>query len=593
MNNTLEYSVIGIYLVLLIVIGLIFRSFNKNVSDYFRGGCRGTWWLVGVSSFIAGISAYTFTGAAGAVYDAGWSVLVIYFGNALGFLINYFYFAARFRQLRKTTGQEVIRDRFDQFTEQFYSWISFPSGILGSAMLLYSLAIFISSVFGFNMQLLIIVVGLVVVCYSIVGGRWAIMATDFVQCLIVMGLTLLVGVLCLIKLNGFAGLFAQIDSCGLTADYAIINSPEKFDGSFTWFWAGAMLLNISLTNNSLGAATRYFSVKDGKEAKKAAMLACILMVGGCIIWFLPPMTARIFYSDSVTQMTQLSNPKEAAFAITCMNLLPPGMIGLMAVAMFAASISSLDTGLNGCSSVFIMNIYPVLAKAFKIKALSESTMLKLSRLFTFFFGVLCIVVALLFSLKSKLSLFDLMLTVIALLGTPMTVPLVWGMVLRRCPKWAALSSIICGFLVSAIAFFSPDIFGVKWPFAWQITGVYLGGTLGFLVSIFWVGENSEEYNKQVDDFFELMNRPIDFEKEIGEANDNRQLKLIGSVAMVLGLLIALLAIPAKDVFGVICPLSLMLFMLICGGLMYFAGSRSPKSQPAAVKAPTNAEPALD
>jgi SSS family transporter len=576
MNNTLEYSVIGIYLILLIVIGLIFRSFNRNVSDYFRGGSRGTWWLVGVSSFIAGISAYTFTGAAGAVYDAGWSVLVIYIGGASGFMINYFYFASRFRQLRKTTGQEVIRDRFNQSTEQLYAWISFPSGILGSAMLLYSLAIFISAIFGFNIQLLIIAVGVVVICYSIIGGRWAIMATDFIQCLIVMGLSLLVGILCLMKLNGFSGLLAHIDNCGLTADYAIINSPERFKGSFTYFWAGAMFLNISLANNSLGAASRYFSVKDGKEAKKAALLSCVLMLGGCIIWFLPPMTARILYSDTVVKMTQLSNPKEAAFAVTCMKLLPPGMIGLMAVAMFAASISSLDTGLNGCSSVFIMNIYPVLAKLFKIRKLSESTMLKLSRLFTFLFGMLCIVVALLFSLKSKLSLFDLMLMIFALIGTPMTVPLLWGMIIRRCPQWAALSSIICGFSVSTIAFFSPDLFDCQWSFAWQITGVYLGGSLGFLISLFWVGRNSKEYDRQVDDFFELMNKPVDFEKEIGKANDNRQLKIIGVVSMVVGLLIALLAIPAKNTFGVACPLFLTLFMLSCGGLMYYVGTREKK-----------------
>jgi hypothetical protein len=53
--------------------------------------------------------------------------------------------------------------------------------------------------------------------------------------------------------------------------------------------------------------------------------------------------------------------------------------------------------------------------------------------------------------------------------------------------------------------------------------------------------------------------------------------------MVLGLL----AIPAKDVLGVICPLALILFMLICGGLMYFAGSQTPKSKTPAVKAPRN------
>ena len=128
-----------------------------------------------------------------------------------------------------------------------------------------------------------------------------------------------------------------------------------------------MLLNCTLTANNLGAAGRYFSVKDGKEAKKAALLSMILMLAGCIIWFLPPMVGRLFYADQVTAMTQLSNPQESAFAVACMNLLPPGMIGLMAVAMFAASISSLDVGINGCSSVFVMNVYPVAKALFRLR----------------------------------------------------------------------------------------------------------------------------------------------------------------------------------------------------------------------------------
>lgn len=318
--DTLEYVVIGVYFAVLISIGLVFRTFNANVGDYFKGGARGTWWLVGVSSFVAGISAYTFTGAAGAVYEAGWSILVIYIGNALGYLVNYLYFAARFRQLRRTAGPEVLRDRFGRMTEQFYAWISFPSGIIGSAMLLYSLAIFISSVFRLNMQLLIVTVGAVVIFYSVIGGRWAIMATDFVQCLIMMGLTLLVGGLSLIKTGGFSGLFELIEQQGLNSDYSIVNSPERFNGAYTWFWAGAMLLNCTLTANNLGAAGRYFSVKDGKEAKKAALLSMVLMLAGCIIWFLPPMVGRLFYADQVTAMTQLSNPQESAFAVACMNL---------------------------------------------------------------------------------------------------------------------------------------------------------------------------------------------------------------------------------------------------------------------------------
>ena len=130
MNNPLEFTVIGIYLLFLLGIGFVFRKFNSNVSDYFRNGCRGTWWLVGTSSFMMGISAYTFTGAAGVAYEAGWSIMILYMANVLGLLVNYLWFAVRFRQMRATTSPEVIRRRFNQSTEQFYSWLSLPLGII-------------------------------------------------------------------------------------------------------------------------------------------------------------------------------------------------------------------------------------------------------------------------------------------------------------------------------------------------------------------------------------------------------------------------------------------------------------------------------
>jgi uncharacterized sodium:solute symporter family permease YidK len=66
--------------------------------------------------------------------------------------------------------------------------------------------------------------------------------------------------------------------------------------------------------NTMENAPRYFSVKDGREARKAALLSMALMMGGALIWFIPAMTARIFYSDMVGGM-DLSKPAESAFAV--------------------------------------------------------------------------------------------------------------------------------------------------------------------------------------------------------------------------------------------------------------------------------------
>ena len=86
-NPAIESPVIGVYLALLVAIGAVVKRFNKDDSDYFRNGCKGTWWLVGASAFMVQFSAWTFTGAAGAAYEAGWSVMVIFIANALGYFL--------------------------------------------------------------------------------------------------------------------------------------------------------------------------------------------------------------------------------------------------------------------------------------------------------------------------------------------------------------------------------------------------------------------------------------------------------------------------------------------------------------------------
>jgi solute:Na+ symporter, SSS family len=576
-NHLIEYIVISTYLIFLLGIGFVFRKFNSNVNDYFRNGCRGTWWLVGASSFMAGISAYTFTGAAGVAYQAGWSVMIIYMANALGFLVNYLWFAVRFRQMRATTGPDVIRERYNKSTEQFYSWFTLPLGIISTGLTLYSLAIFSSAIFGFKVEFVIVVLGFIVLIYSVTGGSWAIMATDFIQCLIMFVMTLLLTMLCLYKLGGFGGLLEQINTQGLSTDYSIINDPERFNRSFTWIWAIAMFLRQSFSANTLDAAPRYFSVKDGKEAKKAALLGMILMLVGACIWFIPPMTARIFFSTAVEGVS-ISKPAESAFAITCMNLLPPGMIGLMVVAMFAASMSTMDTGLNRNAAVFIKNIYPALKKIFKFRDLSPEKMLLMSQIFSTIFGIFGILCAIIFAAITGLGQFELVLLVGALLGVPMAVPLFWGIIIKKVPQWAAACSIIFGFAASLMAYFSQELFNMQMVYQDKVFFIMILGSIGFFITVPFAKYNAPTYNKKVDDFFKKMNTPVDFEKEVGQANDLSQLRIIGSFTLLIGVFIALLIIPAKNLLGIICPLFISVIVSVFGIIMIYIGRKSSRNQ---------------
>src|SRR3954449_10584474 len=110
----IDYAVIAAYMALMVAIGLYAARFNKNASDYFRGGNRIPWLVAGLSSFMSGFSAWTFTGAAGLAYQHGIVAILIYRGNAATFRVGYWVFAVRWRRARISTVMEYLVERFDE-----------------------------------------------------------------------------------------------------------------------------------------------------------------------------------------------------------------------------------------------------------------------------------------------------------------------------------------------------------------------------------------------------------------------------------------------------------------------------------------------
>jgi SSS family solute:Na+ symporter len=570
----IEYVVVGCYLAALVGVGMVFRKFNENVSDYFRNGCKGTWWLVGSSAFMTAFSAWTFSGAAGAAYEAGWSVLVIYLANSVGFAINGLFLAKWFRQIRAMTGPEVIRLRFSVATQQFYAWMSFFMQTLYSSLHLLGLAIFCSAVFGYQIEQVIVVVGLVVLVYSLIGGSWAVTATDFLQTLILIPITILVSFLCLVKLGGVGALLDGIQNMNLSSDYAVFNEPERFPlRAYTYAWALAMLIKNVIGYNTLTSAQRYFSVKDGREAQKAAWLGFILMTAGAFIWFIPPMTARLLY-DAQVMGTAIPKPAEAAYAIASLNVLPVGMTGLMVVAMFAATMSSMDSGLNRNAAIFTNDIYPTLCGLFGKVPVEGKHLMRLGQMFSAGFGLCIVSIATYFANTEGKGVFEHMLNVGALLALPMAVPTLMGMFIRSTPSWAAIVTVCVTLVPSALGFFSEALFGETWSFQQKVfTNIAVGVVVYLLTMPFWKYA-SEDYQKQTDGFFERMLTPVDFAKEVGKPNDLRQLKIIGSFAAVMGGLICLLVFVPNPLIGRLGILFVGGFVLCIGCIFVWLGRRN-------------------
>lgn len=566
----INVAVVAIYFVFLIVIGWTFRNLTANTSDYFRGGGNVLWWMVGASAFMTQFSSWTFTGAAGKAYTDGLAVAFLFVGNALGFFLNYLYFAPRFRQMRVVTVIEALRLRFGKTNEQVFAWVSMFTTSISAGIGLNGLAIVTSSVFDFSMETTIIATGFVLIVMSVTGGAWAVIASDFMQMIVIMAVTVACAVVGVYHAGGITPIIDRFPG-----DF-VAGTEMNYMGIF-YIWAFSIFLKqIGLTNNII-YSYRYLVAKDSSHARKGALLACALMTIGPIIWFIPAW----FMAGADVDLASLypeqgSNYSEASYLAFVQLYMPAGMIGLLVAAMFAATMSSIDSGLNRNAGIVVKNfIQPVL-----LPNLSEQRLMVVSRIASVCFGVLIVSLALFMNSLKELSLFDAMLYMSALLGFPQMIPSFLGFFVRKTPDWAAWATISVGAVVSYVVAVLLQPSHIEQWFAlnsaltqreWVdivvvislLSHVVITGGFFCLTTLFYK-PLPQEREWAVERFFTNLNAPLTKDAHDHEHLDNRQRLLLGRLVAIAGMLIiALMALPN--------PLWGRLVFLCCGAGVFVVG----------------------
>jgi Na+/proline symporter len=577
MSNPNEYISLGLYLGFLLVIGYVFSRMNRNLSDYVRGGGMATWWMVGTSSLMAAISAFTFTGNASAAYEAGPTLLIIYAANCAGFLVGYFFLAAWFRQSRALTLADIIRDRFGVGAEQFNVFSFAFLAPIGAAIQLWALAVFASAVFNFPLIPTIIIIGLVVTLYSTSGGRWGVMATDFLQSLILIPITLVLAAFCVYHIGGWSGFWSIFSSPEIGDDYRFIKESGAFSGDrFTLKWI-IMIFLIQLSGFlSISGAPRYLSVKDGKEGRKSSMLAFILMFLGAIVWILPPMVARVTLGAEVDGVL-IDNPSEASYAIAAIHYLPTGLLGIMIVAMFAATMSSMDTGLNMVTGTLVRNLWPWLRGMFKIAQPAEKTELRICRWVTAGLGLTIMVLALMLAAQTSFQLFDAYFVIATIIGLPVTIPLVAGLFIRRLPysSYFIISGLSC--LPAIYSLVDATFRGNSWTVQDRAMWVIIFGIVGIFISLYVRRWENPANRQQIEELFVRMKKVIEPHEHSDQRSDYSQLQIMGKMSIAAaGFLLLLLAL-AESLLGIISVLFVSGFVLVVG-ILLILGARREKAR---------------
>lgn len=566
----LNTFVVIVYFAFLVVIGWAFRNLTSNTSDYFRGGGNVLWWMVGASAFMTQFSAWTFTGAAGKAYVDGVAVAFIFAGNALGFFFNYLYFAPRFRQMRVVTIVEALKLRFGGRNEQVFAWVNMFTSSLSASIALSGLAIVTSHIFDFSMESTIVATGLVVLVMSVTGGSWAVIASDFMQMIVIIVVT----IACAVVGIYHAGSVTEIVE-RFPRDF--VSGSDMNYISILYLWAFSIFLKqIGLTNNLL-YSYRYLVAKDSGHARKGALLACLLMTLGPVIWFIPSWFMAGTDVDLAAMHPELrGNYAEASYLAFVQIYMPTGMIGLLIAAMFAATMSTIDSGLNRNAGILVKNfIQPVLAPT-----MSEERLMVASRFVTIGFGVLIISLALILNSQRELSLFDAMLYLSALLGFPQMIPSFLGFFIKKTPDWAAWGTILFGAFVSYLIgvelqpehvqkWFDLNSEFTKREWTDLVVAISLFSHIVFtggffcLTTLFYKGL-SDERSESVNRFFRNRNTPL-VKAEVEHVHlDNRQRVLLGRMVAMAGVLVTLMMVIPNPLWG-------RMVFLACGGVLLGIG----------------------
>lgn len=578
-----DHIVVGFYLAFALLLGKVYKGFNRTAGDYFCGGGGMLWWVVGVSGFMGAFSAWSFTGGAAKAYEAGTFFLLLYGCNVISLIFTYFVTAARFRQMRIITPIDGVRKRFGEANEQVFAWLPVPFNIVTGGLALYTISVFMHGVFGVNVTVLIVTLGVVITLMTLLGGAWAATAGDFVQLSLVSAITVVMALLALRRpeVGGVHSLIQKLPPAHF--DWTVFERP--------WilvFFAIMLMINQLVQNNSLmlGAA-KFVYVKNGADARKATLISIVGFLLLAPIWMIPAMASTILHPDLAAEFPELNNPREGAYVAMAISLLPAGLLGVLVSAIFAASVAFMNNGLNIAAGTFVRNFYIRLIRP----CASEERQITVGRVFTAAYGGLWIGAAIFFQSFRSLPLFDLLLLASASIQIPMTTPQFLGMFVRRTPPWAGWSTMMVGFTASVILRFllTDDLFNALFsptaPFTPRELGdLNIATTTAALLAVclFWFfstklfyRQAGGAYERQVDQFFAEMKTPIDEAPERGpeDDGDHRQYRALGNLCLIYGGFVLLLLLLPNSTWARQCILFCALSLAVPGVVMRVKGKR--------------------
>lgn len=358
--TTLDITVLAAYFVVTMAVGFGIGRRNRSLEDYTAGGRRLPGWLTGLSILGTYVSSISFLALPGKAFASNWNSFVFSLGIPVAAWVAVTWFVPFYRRNGHVSAYEHLEQRFGPWARLYASLCYLLTQLARMGTVMYLMALPLAVLLGWDIRWIIVVTGVSVTLYTLVGGLVAVIWTDAIQTIVLMVGAVVCGALMIgLVPDGWSGLNALATAQGKWSLGSF--GPELGQSTFWVVLVYGIVINLQNFGVDQNYVQRYLAAKSDAEARKSVWLGGLLYVPLSAVFFFLGTALFAFYAAHPEQLPEIyrdAAKSDYVFPWFIVTVLPSGLTGLLIAAVFAAAMSTVSTSLNSSATIILNDVWP-------------------------------------------------------------------------------------------------------------------------------------------------------------------------------------------------------------------------------------------
>ena len=408
--GTVNYIVLGLYLLLMVGVGVYFARRSKGTDDFFRGGKRMVWWAAGCSIFATMLSSLTFTGLPSKAYAQNWVYFIANMTIPVVAFVAVYVALPFYRRIDATSAYEYLEKRFSPPVRMLGSGFFTLFHVFRMAVVMSLTGLALAAATPLSPFWSVLLMGFLSILYCTMGGISAVIWTDTIQTVVLLGGAVIAFFLLIAGVDG--GFDGFMTKAGEADKFRMANFNWDIASTQVAIWViilGALAQNVSGYTADQAVVQRYMTTPDRKMAARSIWTNAVLSVVASILFFGLGSALFAFYQSNPSSLDPTITTDQV-FPLFIASEMPVGLAGLIVAGIFAAAQSTVSTSMNSTATTLVTDFLKPMNYCG-----SDRGYLRAARILTVVMGVLGTAFGLVFINPDIKSLFDEFIKIVGLI----------------------------------------------------------------------------------------------------------------------------------------------------------------------------------